>query len=118
MGVEEKVKIKVDASKFIGELKHSWRYIGYNENNYTHTPEGEELIARFGRLEDAPCYFRTHHMLCTGNLHSTYKWSSTKEYDSDGSKGKQYTALYGRYHHYYKMSKKSKEIFQAEYLAF
>ena len=78
-----KVSVRVDAGKSAGELKHNWRYIGYDENNYTHTPEGEELIAKFGRLEDAPYYFRAHHMLCTGNLHGTYKWGSTNAYIED-----------------------------------
>jgi xylan 1,4-beta-xylosidase len=77
------VTIKVDAGKTTGELKHAWRYIGYDENNYTHTHEGEELIAKFGKLEDAPYYFRAHHMLCTGNLHGTYKWGSTNAYIED-----------------------------------
>jgi len=74
------VDITVSADKVVGEIKHNWRYIGYDECNYTHTPEGEELLAKFGKLEDAPYYFRTHHLLCNGNLHGTYKWGSTNIY--------------------------------------
>jgi xylan 1,4-beta-xylosidase len=80
---KQKVQIRVDAGKVVGELKHSWRYIGYDECNYTHAPEGETLIAKFGGLEDAPYYFRTHHLLCTGNCHGTYKWGSTNVYRED-----------------------------------
>jgi len=79
----KKIDIRVDAAKSTGELQHKWRYIGYDECNYTHVPEGEELIAKFGGLEDAPYYFRTHHMLCTGNCHGTYKWGSTNVYTED-----------------------------------
>lgn len=77
------IQIKVDASKSIGELEHSWRYIGYDECNYTQAPEGRELLRRFGQLEDAPYYVRTHHLLCTGNCHGTYKWGSTNVYTED-----------------------------------
>ena len=85
MDVTGRISIKVDAGKSIGLLQHNWKYIGYDENNYTHTPEGEELIAKFGRLGDGPYYFRTHHMLCTGNLHGIYKWGSTNAYTEDES---------------------------------
>jgi xylan 1,4-beta-xylosidase len=87
METSKKVQINVNAGSILGELKHSWRYIGYDECNYTHAPEGEELIAKFGQLEDAPYYFRAHHMLCTGNCHGTYKWGSTNAYieDKDGN---------------------------------
>jgi len=80
MKTGKKVSIKVNAGITEGELKYKWRFIGYDENNYTHTPEGEELISMFGRLEDSPYYIRAHHMLCTGNLHGTYKWGSTNVY--------------------------------------
>lgn len=79
----KKVNVEVDCKTVTGELKHSWRYIGYDENNFTTTPLGEELIAKFGSLGDAPYYFRTHHMLCTGNLHGLYKWGSTNAYTED-----------------------------------
>lgn len=87
MSLNNEVKIKVDAQKVTGELNHVWRYIGYDECNYTHTPEGEELIAKFGSLGDGPYYIRAHHLLCTGNMHGTYKWGSTNAYteDADGN---------------------------------
>ncbi|MFP4017346.1 MAG: GH39 family glycosyl hydrolase, partial [Halanaerobiales bacterium] len=83
MNSPNKVDINVNAKNLVGELKHSWRYIGYDECNYTHTPEGEELIKKFGQLGDAPYYIRAHHMLCTGNCHGTYKWGSTNAYIED-----------------------------------
>ncbi len=81
------VSIMVDAGRDNGPLPHNWTYVGYDENNYTHTPEGEDLIGKFGRMGDGPYYFRAHHMLCTGNLHGTPKWGSTNAYaeDADGN---------------------------------
>lgn len=77
------VNITVSADRPVGDLKHNWRYIGYDECNYTHTPEGEALLEKFGKLEDAPYYVRVHHLLCNGNLHGTYKWGSTNVYTED-----------------------------------
>lgn len=82
----ETVKVSVDGSRWAGTLAHTWNYIGYDECNYTHSPGGMALLRKFGRLEK-PYYVRAHHMLCTGNLHGTYKWGSTNVYleDADGN---------------------------------
>ena len=80
--MNELVSVRVDASRRIGQLEHTWNYIGYDECNYTHSPGGMELISKFGRLEK-PYYMRAHHMLCTGILHAFYKWGSTNVYMED-----------------------------------
>lgn len=85
------VNIQVDAGNILGELKHNWTYIGYDECNYTHTPEGEELIAKFGSLKDAPYFMRAHHVFCTGNCHGVYKWGSTNAYTEDDQGNPVYT---------------------------
>lgn len=83
----EKVQIRVDARNVVGELPHSWNYIGYDEVNYTYTPEGQELLAKFGAIQEKPYYVRAHHLLCTGNCHAAYKWGSSNVYleDDQGS---------------------------------
>lgn len=77
------VQIRVDAGQDLGIMPHNWNYIGYDEINYTHTPEGEALLAKFGALQDKPYYVRVHHLLCTGNCHGVYKWGSTNAYLED-----------------------------------
>jgi xylan 1,4-beta-xylosidase len=79
--------IKVDAGQWLGELPHNWNYIGYDEINYTYTPEGQELLAKFMDLQEKPYYVRPHHLFCTGNGHAAYKWGSTNVYleDEDGN---------------------------------
>ncbi len=74
------VTINVDASRTTGAQAHLWRYIGYDECNYTYIPEGIGLLKKFAALGDAPYYFRTHFMFCTGNCHGTYKFGSTNIY--------------------------------------
>jgi xylan 1,4-beta-xylosidase len=80
--MDKSVTVAVDAAKWTGVLPHHWNYIGYDECNYTHSPSGIELIRKFGNLEK-PYYIRTHHLLCTGNCHGTYKWGSTNVYVED-----------------------------------
>ncbi|MBI5304450.1 MAG: beta-xylosidase [Chloroflexi bacterium] len=79
----KQVQVRVDAGKWQGELAHNWNYIGYDEVNYTYTPEGQELLAKFMELQEKPYYVRAHHLLCTGNCHGVYKWGSTNVYLED-----------------------------------
>ena len=80
-------RITVDAAHTTGALDHAWRYIGYDECNYTYTPEGKELLAKFSALPDAPYYVRTHFMFCNGSCHGTQKFGSSNIYreDADGN---------------------------------
>jgi len=80
---EKKVQISVDAGKVLGELPQSWNYIGYDECNYTYTPESQGLLAKFGAMQEKPYYVRTHYILCTGNAHGSYKWGSSNIYLED-----------------------------------
>jgi xylan 1,4-beta-xylosidase len=79
----KKVNIRVDAGQWLRELAHNWNYIGYDEINYTYTPEGQELLAKFMAMQEKPYYVRAHHLLCTGNCHGFYKWGSTNVYIED-----------------------------------
>src|SRR5690606_12096742 len=65
----------------------NWNYIGTDECNYICEPEGEALLAEFGRFAEKPYYVRAHHLFCTGNRRSFLKWGSTNVYieDADGS---------------------------------
>ena len=69
--MSKQININVDASKIISKQDHFWRYIGYDECNYTYIPEGVELLNKFAALGDAPYYVRTHFTFCTGNCHNT-----------------------------------------------
>lgn len=81
--MKKNVSIKVNAANSLGTQDHLWRWIGYDECNYTYIPEGLELLKKFAGLEEAPYYFRTHFMFCTGNCHGTYKFGSTNVYTED-----------------------------------
>ena len=81
--MDSRVQIRVNAEKTCENLEHIWRYIGYDECNYTYIPEGEEQLRKFGNLPDAPYYVRTHFTFCTGNCHGSYKYGSTNIYSED-----------------------------------
>ena len=85
MSDTQSVNIQVDAGQQQGTLPHNWNYIGYDEINYTYTPEGQALLAKFAAFQEKPYYVRVHHLLCTGNTHGFYKWGSTNAYlEKDG----------------------------------
>jgi xylan 1,4-beta-xylosidase len=86
--------VNVDAGQRLGELAHNWNYIGYDECNYTYTPESQELLAKFMQMQTQPYYVRTHHLLCTGNCHGFYKWGSTNVYTEDDNGNPMYDWQY------------------------
>lgn len=81
--MKERVTFEIDACETTGDLEHSWKFIGYDECNYTYMPEGMDLLKKFASLGDAPYFFRTHFMFCTGNGHPTMKFGSTNLYSED-----------------------------------
>lgn len=81
--MSRQINISVNADKVLGTQEHLWRYIGYDECNYTYIPEGVELLEKFAKLGDAPYYVRSHFTFCTGNCHGTYKFGSTNIYTED-----------------------------------
>ena len=92
--MSEKVQVVVDAARTVGRLAHRWNYFGYDECNYTHSPGGMALLRKLGSL-GGPVYIRTHHLLCTGNRHGSYKWGSTNVYteDRDGNPVEDYETI-------------------------
>ena len=64
-------------------LRRIWRYVGYDEPNYTYTENGRALLGKLGRLPDAPYYIRCHFLLCSGDGVGSPKWGSTNVYTED-----------------------------------
>ena len=52
--MNQSATIRVDAGAWQGKLAHNWTYIGYDEINYTYVPEGQELLAKFGEMQEQP----------------------------------------------------------------
>ncbi|MBV9881088.1 MAG: hypothetical protein JO180_11360, partial [Gemmatirosa sp.] len=77
------VTIRVDAATPGAELKPIWRFFGADEPNYATMKDGRKLIAELGQLGEPQVYFRTHHLLVTGDGTPALKWGSTNVYTED-----------------------------------
>ncbi len=84
------VHIQVDLSKSIGAYKPIYSWFGYDEANYTTTPNGKALLHELHDLSPVPVYIRVHHLFTSGNGVPELKWSSTNVYTEDEKGTPQY----------------------------
>ena len=80
---QEPLSIRIDASQPIAPLKPIYSYFGYDEPNYTYSPNGTKLVKELGALNSGPVYMRTHFLLATGDGGAGLKWGSTNAYTED-----------------------------------
>lgn len=78
-------QIHVDSTQHQGPFKPIYSYFGYDEPNYTYTPNGTKLITELAALSNTPVYIRTHFMLATGDTTPGLKWGSTNAYTVDAN---------------------------------
>ena len=83
----DSVTIRVHADQSAGALPTIWNYFGYDEPNYTYTPNGKKLLGELAALSQVPVYVRVHNLLTTGDGSPSLKWGSTNAYteDKDGN---------------------------------
>ena len=77
------VSVAVDASRSLGPLTPAWRFLGYDEPNYTTHPNGRALLATLAAMEAAPLSVRVHNLLTSGDGTPGLKWGSTNVYSED-----------------------------------
>src|SRR6185295_13407054 len=77
------VIIDVDATAAGAQLVPVWAFYGYDEANYTTSPEGEALLRTLTAAHAAPVHVRTHFLFNTGNGAPALKWGSTNLYTED-----------------------------------
>jgi xylan 1,4-beta-xylosidase len=92
---EARVTIEVDATVAGTPLERVWAFHGYDEPNYTTTPEGRELIRTLSSAHSAPVHLRAHFLFNTGDGAPAMKWGSTNVYaeDADGNPVYDYTLI-------------------------
>jgi xylan 1,4-beta-xylosidase len=85
--VDDAVTIHVDATVAGAPLEPVWAYFGYDEINYTTTPEGESLLRTLSTAHASPVHVRTHFLFNSGDGTPAPKWGSTNIYteDADGN---------------------------------
>ena len=80
-----KIEIHIDASHSQQALPPIWNFFGYDEPNYTYTPNGTKLLREIAALGSTPAYIRVHNLLTTGDGSYSLKWGSTNAYSEDAS---------------------------------
>ena len=78
-------EIRVDAAARQGPFRPIYYYFGYDEPNYTYSPNGKKLIRELTALSPARIVIRTHHLLITGDGTPAMKWGSTNAYTEDAA---------------------------------
>jgi xylan 1,4-beta-xylosidase len=79
------VTVAVDATAAGTPLERVWPFHGYDEVNYTTTPEGTALLATLAAAHSAEVHVRNHFLLNTGNGTPSLKWGSTNVYTEDAA---------------------------------
>lgn len=77
------VAVHVDLTRRQGALVPVYNWFGYDEANYTTTPNGRALLGELHDLSPVPVYVRAHHLLTSVdgiNGIPELKWSSTGVY--------------------------------------
>jgi xylan 1,4-beta-xylosidase len=77
------VRLTVDAGKATGPTPRPWAYFGYDEPNYTDSPNGKKLLKELAVLSPVPVYARTHNLFTSGDGKGALKWGSTNVYRED-----------------------------------
>lgn len=79
------VNVSVDASAAGTPLEPVWPFFGFDEINYTTSPEGEALLRTLAAESAAPVHVRSHFLFNTGNGSPGLKWGSTNVYSEDAA---------------------------------
>jgi xylan 1,4-beta-xylosidase len=79
------VDVSVDATAAGTPLARVWPFYGYDEINYTTTPEGRALLATLAAANTAPVHVRSHFLLNNGDGTPGLKWGSTNVYSEDAA---------------------------------
>ncbi|MBD3314853.1 MAG: hypothetical protein GF344_03640, partial [Chitinivibrionales bacterium] len=79
------VTIDVMANRPTGAMRRIWRSIGFDEINWTYTPQGKRVFDSIAGLNDGPFYIRNHNAFTSGDgLGSPFR-GSTNVYTEDAS---------------------------------
>src|ERR1700748_220813 len=77
------VSVAVDGAAIGAPLERIWSFYGYDEINYTTSPEGAALLRTLVAANTAPVHVRSHFLLNTGDGTPALKWGSTNVYSED-----------------------------------
>ncbi len=68
-----------------GAWRPVWRFLGYDEPNYTYMKDGKKLLSEIAALSPHTVHVRVHNLLTTGDGTAALKWGSTNAYTEDAN---------------------------------
>lgn len=74
------VNVVVDADVAQGALSRIWASVGFDEINWTYTPQGKTLLRTLGSLGDGPYLVRSHYMFNSGTGMGLPHWGAGNIY--------------------------------------
>lgn len=77
------VRLTVDINQVKGPMTPIWAWFGYDEPNYSTTPNGKKLLSDIAALSPVPVYVRAHNLMTSGDGTHALKWGSTGMYSED-----------------------------------
>jgi xylan 1,4-beta-xylosidase len=82
---DDRVTIRIHAASRHAAMTQMWAFYGYDEPNYTYTPNGKKLLGELAALSPVPVFVRAHNLLTTGDGTAAMKWGSTNAYTEDAA---------------------------------
>jgi xylan 1,4-beta-xylosidase len=76
----DRAAIDVDTAVPLGPMTPIWSWFGYDEPNYTYTPNGKKLLSELAAASPVAVFVRTHNLLTSGDGVPSLKWGSTNAY--------------------------------------
>lgn len=81
----ERVNVSVDGASTGTPLRPVWPFFGFDEINYTTSPEGKELLRALVTANQSAVHVRSHFLFNTGDGSPALKWGSTNVYSEDSA---------------------------------
>ncbi|MFD3405805.1 glycoside hydrolase [Kribbella sp. NPDC058693] len=80
-------RVTVNAAADLGPLDRIWASLGYDEINWTYTPQGSRTLRTIGAFAETPYHVRPHNIFTSGTGLGLPHWGSGNVYheDADGT---------------------------------
>jgi xylan 1,4-beta-xylosidase len=80
-------RVTVNAAHDLGVLDRLWASLGYDEINWTYTPQGRRTLQTIGAFAETPYHVRPHNIFTSGTGLGLPHWGSGNVYheDADGT---------------------------------
>lgn len=75
----------MDCGTWLGDMRRIWTSLGYDEINWTYTPNGKHALGVIGSFAEQPYFVRPHYIFNSGIGWSLPHWGSGNVYHEDAA---------------------------------